>query len=153
MSQILLFLSELFRAHEVEVVQEKDWLVFPKHSIRATGSVIREIKQSAGLTVQIDVSFQLNPDRRIVESFAGLGTTAEKAVQDALKAFVLNDFHVLLKAFFKADDKTEDEQVHQETWVVGAREWLATKGAIGIRGSLPPQDGGVFECLVQFHLR
>src|SRR6266540_2237247 len=93
------------------------------------------MKQQAGMSVQLDVRLEIPPGRTIVESFAGLGETREKAVADALHNFTANSFHVLLAAFFRSDD----QQVSQEAWVVGGRTSRVTIGNVGVRGKPPVQ--------------
>ena len=147
MSQILSFLAKLFLAHHIEATSENDWLVFPEQKMAITGSVVREIEQSVGMLIQIDVCLAIASGRTIVESFAGLGITKEEATLDALKGFVANDFHVLLNTFFVPEDK----QVLQEDWTIGDTDWVATIGDIGARGATPAQSEVLYDLLDQFY--
>src|SRR5262249_59846233 len=102
------------------------------------------LEWQAGKTVQLDVRLEIAPGRTIIESFAGVGETREKAVADALHNFTVNSFHVLLAAFFRSDDR----QVSREEWVVGGRTSRVTIGNVGIRGRPPVQGeqlGGWFK--------
>jgi hypothetical protein len=135
MSQVNESLLELFRAHGVEAVLLEEWVVFPGRNMRASASIVREIKQQAAMSVQLDVWFEIAPRRTIVESFAGLGETLERAVADAIHNFTANSLHVFLTAFFRSDD----QQVSQEEWVVGGRTSRVTIGNVGIRGKPPVQ--------------
>jgi hypothetical protein len=135
MSQVYEYLLELFRRHGVEALPRDEWIVVPGRNMKANASIVREMQQPAGTSVQLDVRLEIAPWRIIVESFAGLGETAEKAVADALHNFTINSFHVLLAAFFHSGD----EQVTQEEWVVGGRTTRVTIGNVGIRGKPPVQ--------------
>jgi hypothetical protein len=130
-------LLELFRAHGVEAVAQGDWITFPGRPIRANAAIVRELPQKAGLTVQLDVRFEVGPRRTIIESFAGIGQTREGACADAVRNLVANSFHVLLAAFFRP----EDEHVTREEWAVGGRPAQAFIGNAGIRGKPPVPPG------------
>jgi hypothetical protein len=130
-------LLQLFRTHGVEAVPQDDWITFPGRTIRASAAIVRELPQRTALTVQLDVRLEVGPRRTIIESFAGVGQTLEKASADAVVNFVATSFHVLLAAFFRPDD----EQVTREEWTVGGRPALVTIGNAGIRGK-PPVPAG-----------
>jgi len=130
------FLLELFGAHGVEAVPQEEWVTFPDRNLKAAASIVRTLEWQAGKTVQLDVRLEIAPGRTIIESFAGVGETREKAVADALHNFTVNSFHVLLAAFFRSDDR----QVSREEWVVGGRTSRVTIGNAGIRGR-PPVEG------------
>src|SRR5262249_23804823 len=119
----------------VEAVAEGEWISFPGRSMRACASIVRETPQRSWLSVQLDVRLEVAPGRTIVESFAGLGETRDKAVGDALHNFIANSFHVLLAAFFRPNDP----QVTEEEWNVSGRTIRATIGNVGIRGKPPVQ--------------
>jgi Family of unknown function (DUF6348) len=135
MSQINETLLELFRAHGVEAAPQDDWVALSGRKMRATASVVKETKQQASMSVQLDVRLEIAPRRIIVESFAGLGETREKAVADALQNFIANSFHVLLAAFFVS----RDEHVSQEEWTIAGRRSRVIIGNAGIRGKPPVQ--------------
>jgi hypothetical protein len=103
--------------------------------MKANASIVREMSQGFGLSVQLDVQLEIAPGRTIVESFAGLGETRDKAGADALHNFTVNSFHVLLAAFFHPDD----QQVAREEWVAGSRRSRVTIGNVGVRGTPPVQ--------------
>jgi hypothetical protein len=135
MNPINEFLLELFRAHGVEAVAQEEWVTFRDRKWKAAASIVRALEQQAGTSVQLDVRLEIAPGRTIIESFAGVGETREKAVADALHNFTVNSLHVLLAAFFHSDDP----QVSQEQWVVGGRTSRVTIGNVGIRGKPPVQ--------------
>ncbi|MGE3821251.1 MAG: DUF6348 family protein, partial [Isosphaeraceae bacterium] len=82
-------------------------------------------------SVQIDVHVQVEPDRVLVESFAGIGLTRDKAITDGLHNFVANSFHVLLAAFYRDD---EDGMVVTDHWRIDDRPRRIIIGNIGVRG-------------------
>src|SRR5438034_5924255 len=135
MSQVNELLLELFRAHGVEAAPRDEWIAFPGRTLRANATIAREMKQQAGMSIQMDVQLEIAPGRTILESFAGLGETPEKAVADALHNFIANSFHVLLAAFFRSDD----QQVSREEWVVGGSTSRVTIGNVEVRGKPPVQ--------------
>lgn len=129
------FLLEVFKAHGVDCAHQGEWIVFLKPGIRASGSIVREIPHENSITIQLDVRFELAPGRTIIESFGSIAQTREQAVSDALQNFTANSFHVLLAAFFGA----EDDQVSMEEWTIGGRPRLVTIGNAGIKGTPPVQ--------------
>jgi len=128
-------LQEAFRAHGVEAIAEGDWVVFPRHDLRASAAVVRESPNPAGVSVQFDVRLALGPERTLVESFGGVGANREEAAKEARQNFLLNSFHVLFAAFFAPGDP----QVTEVEWTVGGVKKRVTLGNIGVRGKLPAQ--------------
>ena len=135
MSQVNASLLDLFRAHGVEAAPEGEWVAFRDPKMRVNASIVREMQQPAGTSVQLDVRFEIAPWHTVIESFVGLGETRDKAVADALHNFVANSFHVLLAAFLRPGD----DQVSQEEWAVGGRPCRVTIGNVGVRGKPPVQ--------------
>src|SRR5262249_55783631 len=88
-----------------------------------------------GMSVQLDVRFEVAPGQTVIESFAGVGQTREQALADALQNFAANSFHVILAAFLERDDA----QVSKEEWSMGGRKRSVTVGNVGIRGKPPVQ--------------
>ena len=129
-------LLELFRGHGVEALLQDEWIVFPGRSVKASAELYGQASHEAATSVQLDVRVQNASGRAIVESFAGLGTTADEAVADAMQNFVVNSFHVLLAAFFGVSG----QQVAQEKWVSGGKPCRVTIGNVGVRGE-PPVEG------------
>ncbi|MFL5242164.1 MAG: DUF6348 family protein [Gemmataceae bacterium] len=128
-------LLELFQAHGVDCAPQGEWIVFSKNGMKANASIVREMPQATGMSVQLDVLFEVAPDRTIIESFAGVGQTREQAIADALNNFAMNSFHVLLAAFLKPNE----EQVSEEEWTIAGRPRQVTIGDVGIRGKPPVQ--------------
>ncbi len=126
------FLLELFRNHGIDVAPVGDWIVFRDRNMRAKAAIVREMKQQVGMSVQLDVRIEIEPGRTIIESFAGVGESKDRAVANAQHNFVVNSFHVILAAFFMP----EDEQVTREEWIIGGQRKLVTIGSIGMRGEL-----------------
>jgi hypothetical protein len=136
MNSINEILAELFRSHGVPAVLQEEVVVLTDRNWRAVAAIVTTTEFPAGTSVQLDVRLEIAPGRTIVESFAGVGETHEKAVGDALRNFAVNSLHVLLAAFFLSDDS----QVLQEEWLVGGRTSRVTVGNIGVRGD-PPVRG------------
>src|ERR1051325_671126 len=104
MSQVNSPLLELFRAHGVEAAVQDECIVFPGQPIKANASIEKKMEKQGSISVQLGVRFEITPLQVMVESFAGLGETLEKATTDAWNNFTTNSFHVFLAAFFKQDD-------------------------------------------------
>lgn len=138
-------LLELFRAHGVEAVPQDEWVAFPDRQMKANAAIVSERKQRNGMSVQLDVQLEIAPRRTIIESFAGVGNTLEKAVADAIANFTANSFHVLLAAFFQPDD----QQVTKEEWTIGGRKSRVT-GNVGVRGKLPLEGEPMFAWFKRF---
>ncbi len=123
------YLLRLFERHDVELDADEDgWLVtdgdFP--AIRAEWH-----EGKAGEHGRLDVDIVLGEDRRIEESFAGLGG-GEAGCRDALKTFEKNAFHVLLAACWYV---TDDRRMRITAWEIGVRSWDVFIGPFNVRGA------------------
>jgi hypothetical protein len=123
------YLLRLFERHDVELDADEDgWLVtdgdFP--AIRAEWH-----EGSATEPGRLDVDVVLSEDRRIEESFAGLGA-GEAGCRDALHAFEQSAFHVLLAACWYV---TDDRRMRIATWDIGVRSWDVFIGPFNVRGA------------------
>ena len=135
-------LLEAFRAHGVTAVLEGGAVTFPGTPYSATAAIVEGPDPEIRTPLQLDVRLAIGPRRTIVESFGGIGETREEGVRDAFHSFALSSLHVLLTAFFRADDG----QVAQEEWLVGGRKARVTVGNVGIRGK-PPARERVMGCV------
>jgi hypothetical protein len=125
-----------FANHGVDCSQRGGWITFP-NGMRAAGEIDNSQPLGDGVSVQLDVYLEIEPDRVIIESFAGGGPTAAHAVSNAMNCFAVHSFHVFLAAFF---DKFDEQQVEREEWEISGRERRVTIGPMGIRGK-PPTEG------------
>jgi len=132
-------LLELFRAHGVVATRQGEGVAFPETGMKASASLIQEIKRPAILSVELEVRFEFVPGRTIIEAFAGIGATREAATAEAFQNFAANSFHVLLAAFLRAKD-ADDEQVAQQEWVIDGTKRRVTASSLGLRGK-PPVPG------------
>lgn len=123
------YLLRLFERHEVDLQpDEEGWLVtdddFP--AIRAQWH-----EGKTGEHGRLDIDVVLAEDRRIEESFAGIGG-AEAGCLDALKTFEQNAFHVLLAACWYV---TDDRRMRIAGWDIGVRSWDLFIGPFNVRGA------------------
>ncbi len=123
------YLLRLFERHDVELDADEDgWLVtdddFP--AIRAEWH-----EGIAGEPGRLDIDVVLSEERRIEESFAGLGA-GEAGCRDALHAFEQNAFHILLAACWYV---TDDRRMQIATWDIGVRSWDVFIGSFSVRGA------------------
>ena len=122
-------LLRLFERHDVALdADEEGWLLtdgdFP--AIRAEWH-----EGLAGELGRLDVDVVLGEDRRIEESFAGIGG-GEAGVRDALSTFEQSAFHPLLAACWYV---TDDRKMRITTWDIGARSWDVFIGPFKVRGA------------------
>lgn len=122
------YLLRLFERHDVELEADEDgWLVtdgdFP--AIRASWH-----DGSAGEPGRLDVDVVLGEERRIEESFAGIGD-GDIGCRDALHTFEQNAFHSLLAACWYV---TDDRHMRITTWNIGVRDWDVFIGPFHVRG-------------------
>ncbi|OOG55503.1 DUF6348 family protein [Rhodanobacter sp. C03] len=123
------YLLRLFERHDVELEADEDgWLVtdddFP--AIRAEWH-----EGSAGEPGRLDVDVVLSEERRIEESFAGIGN-GDAGCRDALHTFEMNVFHLLLAACWYV---TDDRKMRIAAWEIGVRTWDVFIGPFTLRGA------------------
>ena len=123
------YLLRLFERHDVELEADEDgWLVtdgdFP--AIRAEWH-----DGTAGAPGRLDVDVVLGEERRIDESFAGIGG-GEAGCRDALNTFEQNVFHLLLAACWYV---TDDRRMQITAWEIGVRTWDVFIGPFSVRGA------------------
>ncbi|HEY1588307.1 MAG TPA: DUF6348 family protein [Rhodanobacter sp.] len=122
------YLLRLFERHDVELDADEDgWLVtdddFP--AIRAEWH-----EGGAGEPGRLDVDVVLSEERRIEESFAGIGG-GDAGCRDALHVFEQNAFHLLLAACWYV---TDDRKMQIAAWDIGVRTWDVFIGRFNVRG-------------------
>jgi hypothetical protein len=122
------YLLQLFERHGVELDADEDgWLVtdgdFP--AIRAEWH-----EGAAGESGRLDVDVVLSEERRIEESFAGIGG-GDTGCRDALRAFEQNAFHVLLAGCWYI---TDERRMQIVAWDIGIRTWDVFIGPFTLRG-------------------
>lgn len=123
------YLLRLFERHDVELDADEDgWLVtdddFP--AIRAEWH-----EGSAGEPGRLDIDVVLSEERRIEESFAGIGG-GDAGCRDALRTFEQNAFHLLLAACWYV---TDDRKMRITAWDIGVRTWDVFIGPFNTRGT------------------
>ena len=122
-------LLRLFERHDVELDPDEDgWLVtdgdFP--AIRAEWH-----EGAPGEPGRLDIDVVLGEERRIEESFAGIGGGAAGCL-DALHTFEQNVFHLLLAACWYV---TDDRKMRIAAWDIGVRTWDVFIGPFNVRGA------------------
>lgn len=103
-----------------------NWLLPASPHLPAVRAEVFPIKNTGkAASVQLDIEVVPDHTHRIVESFAGLGTSLEAAVQDAVDAFRGGVLDVLLNVFW---DAREPNRVEMETWSLGGQSYSVTIG-------------------------
>lgn len=123
------YLMRLFERHDVELDADEDgWLVtdgeFP--AIRATWH-----EAGADTPGRLDIDVVLDEERRIEESFAGVGG-GEAGCREALQMFEQGAFHPLLAACWYV---TDDRRMQITAWEIGVRTWDVFIGPFTLRGA------------------
>ncbi len=122
-------LLQLFEGHDVELEPDEDgWLVtdgdFP--AIRAEWH-----EGKAGEPGRLDIDVVLGEERRIEESFAGIGG-GDAGCRNALHTFEQTVFHLLLAACWYV---TDDRKMQIVAWDIGVRTWDVFIGPFSVRGA------------------
>ncbi|WP_417387894.1 DUF6348 family protein [Gimesia sp.] len=129
---------ELMKQHEIEAQIDDGWVVVADRP-SICGAVVTKTRPTPDvISIQIDIYFKIAPDRILVESFGGLGTTLEEAVADGINNFAVNSLHVLLSAFYEKNDR----QAVIEQWTINGIPRRVTIGHIGMRGNVPDSGEG-----------
>lgn len=127
-SQINSILKGLLSAHGVDTASENDWFV-PNGQLPAI-RCFWQVSEN-GQSGRLDVQVMVEQDVILEECFAGIGSGVE-ALKDAFQNFILNDFHVLLAAFWGQEDP---DQVLVEPWSTDHAQYTLYLGQTGTRGS------------------
>jgi Family of unknown function (DUF6348) len=146
--QYLTEIAALFAAHGVPTTLRGEYLVpssAPGPAIRAAFTPVES--RPNGASARLDVEFTVSDRYVPVESFAGLGTSAEDAAKSALDNFCRSSLHVALAALYGQVDL---DQVAIERWQLSGSQYEAILGNYlnksfgGVEVRVPEQ---VFPCL------
>ncbi len=122
------YLLKLFARNEVELaIGDEGWLVTDDEYPALRGTWRDGAEGSAG---RLDIDVVLAEDRRIEESFSGVGD-GEVGCRDALRAFEHNLLHVLLAACWYV---TDDRNLRIDAWTIGTQVWDVFIGPFTLRG-------------------
>lgn len=124
-------LAEWLEAHGLGISEEAGWLIVASGGPRLAAWVVGERDHAPGYVVQVDVYVEVEPERLLIESFAGIGMDREGAVGDAMGNFALTTLHPLLAAFYGQE---AGEQVTTEVWEIAGASWRVSIGPYGLRG-------------------
>lgn len=121
-------LLHLFERHDVLLERDEDWLVTDEDypAIRATWH-----EPSAAGAGRLDIDIVLGEERRLEESFAGLGQ-GEMACRNALAVFEQAALPALLAACWYV---TDERALGLEKWDIGLHAWDVFIGRPAQRGA------------------
>lgn len=120
---------QLLEGHNISCDTHESWCV-PNGELPAIRTVWTD--GDNGGAGRLDVEVLLADERRILECFAGLGSSPDECQKDALQNFLQSSFHVLLSAIW---GNVDSEQVDVETWTINDVEWNAHIGGFTNRAS------------------
>ena len=89
-----------------------------------------------GVNSQLDIVVEFQNGRKIVESFGDIGTTKKEVIENNLKNFVANDFHVMINAL----NNTVDDNITFEEWGINNQKYEAYIGNFGSKGNFKIPD-------------
>jgi len=121
-------LREILEAHSVRVEPEDQALAAGRMTISA--AIFRKPSTNISSLLQLDVNVRspLIGARKLIESFAGWGSTEQDAINQAWDKFMRSSLHVLLEVF-GGDGKGED-QIDWEDWKDHGLRWRACLGPL-----------------------
>jgi hypothetical protein len=138
----LALIGDLVFRGRAPVAVHGNWLLPADPQLPAVRAEIFVVKASENATsVQLDVEIVPDQEHRLVESFAGLGSSVETAVQDAVEGFRSGALDVLLNVFWRVQ---ESERVELEHWTLDGERYSVTVGQwllrnLGAETTLPSQ--------------
>jgi hypothetical protein len=136
------YLLRLFERHEIELDEDEDGWLLTDGDYPAINASWHE--GAAGAPGRLDVDVVLDEDRRIEESFAGIGD-GEAGCREALQAFEQGALPLLLAACWYV---TDERKMRIAAWQIGVRTWDVFVGPFKLRGA--PADvpeAGVMEAI------
>ncbi len=124
-------LAALFAGHGIRLLRRDDWLVPDGSSGPHVCACLTPLDAGPnGATARLDVEIALSEKYRVLESFAGVGSTPAKAANSAFDNFCQSSFHVVLAAFY---GNLDPEQVNTEKWTVSGVDYDAVIGNYTVR--------------------
>jgi hypothetical protein len=146
-------LDTLVRAHRVATLHYRGHVV-----VGNSGLALQAVGYDRGpghfARVQLDVIARstILDGRAVVESFAGVGDSFEKAVLDAFDKFSRASLHVLVAAFVNRD--LGQDQVQWERWSNGVHSWDVCLGLLLLysKDIQPPAYGELLDQLKELFL-
>jgi len=116
--------KQLIEKHGYNVVADNELLVpnFKEKVILDSKFSINEFPN--GVTTQLDIFVKFPNGRKIIESFGDVGATQKEALENNLKNFITNDFHVIINAL----NNTIDDNITLEEWKINSQKYKAYIG-------------------------
>jgi len=118
-------LKELFKTHGFETEEHDGWVIPEGKEYAMKGYWYPEATETTG---QLSIEIFINSEMVMVESYAGIGTSAIEKLKSAFSSFVYHAFPTLLMALW---DKDSDE-VKVENWNFSEKKYQVYIGNQGI---------------------
>jgi len=124
-------LAALLGGHGIRVLMRGDWLIPDGSSGPPVRALLTPLVAGPnGASARLDVEIALSEKYRVLETFAGLGSTTAEAANSAFDNFCQSSFHVVLAAFYGYSDP---EQTTTEKWTVSGVDYDAVIGNYTVR--------------------
>ena len=142
----------LLRGHGLSVTRDGERVAVERGGL-ALQARAHHHERKAGALIQLDVlaySATHLADRRLVESFVGVGDSSDAAIHDAVDKFRRAALHVLLASFVSRE--LGADQVEWGRWAGSARSWDVCLGpllAVGYDTAITPEYAGLLDQMKQ----
>jgi hypothetical protein len=123
-------IPELITGHGEKAHEKDGWFVLNNGPIRVQGEFVSVQHHTNSVIVQFDFRAEnYAPNKTLIESNAGVGTTLEEAQKDAYISFMSGSFHTLLAGLVNH----KCEQVEREHITINGRQRTLVVGGVQIK--------------------
>lgn len=118
-------LAQVLKNHDIPFEQSEEGLWVEGLATFEIMAYVAYREYNDNIASRLDVVMRVGEDE-IIESFGDVATNLEEAIDRNMENFLMNTFHVLMKAFY---DET-DEHAEAETWNINGTNWRVYIGNI-----------------------
>ncbi len=116
-------LMTILESHQVPVSSSGNYLQIDGTDVKINAYAYANVAEHKEI-IQLDINL-ISPrhlgERKLIESFGGVGKTAEESISDAFNKFCLSSLHPILSVF--VNRKWEAGQIQWETRGKAPRSW------------------------------
>ncbi|MCE7997158.1 MAG: hypothetical protein HEP71_34680 [Roseivirga sp.] len=118
-------LAEVLEQHDISFEQSEEGLWVKGLVTFEIMAYVTYRELNDNIASRLDVVIRVG-EGEMVESFGDVATNLEEAIARNMENFLMNTFHVLIKAFYDESD----EYVEAETWNINGTDWSVCIGNI-----------------------